>query len=357
MDNLAVTYRHIADILSFKISNFQLEKTLTESSFNWDTIVKEGSKHYVIPAIYCRLKTKQLLHLLPEDLNNYLKFVTNENRKRNEIILIQIHSISKLLNSQNIEHVFLKGAALLAQGCLNDIAERMLGDIDLLVAPNQLDKAYNMLCAIDYYPSNKTLKDNFIEHKHLPRLETEVTTTRIAAVEVHKKLFGSYISPELNRESVFFEKKLRNEIFIPSLKHLLMHNILNFQINDHGALYNSISFRSAYDTIIIQQEYSKVEEWYKSSIFKSYFKYTSLFFNDIKVVTNIKPNIFTYFYLFKLKHIKFYKNWNKLISIRRFTPILFNRIWLFISNRSYRKAIIEDRNRIFVDFRSNLKNF
>lgn len=352
MNNLAITYQHIADILSFETSNTQLEKTLSNPSFNWEAIVKEGSKHYVIPAIYCRLKTKHLLHLLPEDLINYLEFITNENRKRNEIILIQIHSISKLLNSQNIEHAFLKGSALLILGCFEDIAERMLGDIDLLVAPNQLKKAYKLLCDDGYSPSKQTLGNAFFEHKHLPRLETEITTTRIAAVEVHKKLFGSYKSDELNSKFIFEEKKSQAEVFIPSLKHLLMHNILNFQINDHGALYNSISIRSSYDTILLQREYIGAKKWYEEKMVKKYFKYNSLFFKDIKNVTNATPNIFTYFYLFKLKNIKFYKNWNILIKLSRFTPILCNRIWFFISNRAYRKAIIKNRSRIYADFKA-----
>jgi len=357
MGNLAITYQHIADILSFEISNSQLEKTISDPSFNWDSIVKEGSKHYVIPAIYCRLKKKQLLHLLPEDLIRYLQFITSENRQRNEIILIQIHTISKLLNSQNIEHVFLKGSALLALGCFNDIAERMLGDIDLLVELDQLDKAYQLLCSNSYYPSKQTLGNTFFEHKHLPRLETEVSASRIAAVEIHRKLFVNYNYDELNPEFIFKEKKQQTKISIPSQKHLLMHNILNFQINDYGALYNSVSFRSAYDTIILQKEYSGIEEWYKNNIFKNYFKHTGLFFQDIKVVTNVKPSISTYFYLFKLKHVKFYKNWNKLITLRRFIPIYFDRMWFFMSNRAYRKAIIEDRKRIFADFKSIFNNF
>ena len=153
------------------------------------------------------------------------------------------------------------------------------------------------------------------------------------------------------------ERKQINTVYIPSKKHLLMHNILNFQINDYGALYNSISFRSTYDTIIIQRGYSGAKELYKKKVYKNYFKYTSLFFEDIRVSTNVKTNIFTNFYLFKLKHLKFYKNWNKLIGVMRFTPILLYRLWLFISNKTYRKAIITDRNRIFNHFKSILNHF
>ena len=124
-----------------------------------------------------------------------------------------------------------------------------------------------------------------------------MSANRIAAVEIHRKLFVSYKYNELNNESIFKEKIKQNNVFIPSQKHLLMHNILNFQINDHGALYNSISFRSAYDTIILQQDYTGTRDWYKIKVFRNYFQYSSLFFMDIKKATNVKTNIFTIFLL------------------------------------------------------------
>jgi len=357
MNNLAITYQHIADILSFETNDFQLEKTISNTAFDWEDIVREGSKHYVIPAIYCRLKAKKLLHKLPEDLLSYLELITSENRQRNSIILIQIRSISQLFNLNHIDHVFLKGSALLASGCFEDNAERMLGDIDILVSPEQLKEAYQLLCDNGYYPSDQTLGHNFFEHKHLPRLKTELTNNRIAAIEVHRKLFVTHINDTINSKTIFKEKRKINNVNIPSQKHLLMHNILNFQINDYGALYNSISFRSTYDTIVIQKDYTGNKEWYKNKIYNNYFKYTSLFYQDIILKTNVKPTLFTYFYLFKLKHVIFYKTWNKLLGVTRFIPIFFNRIWIFISNKTYRKAIIKDRNRIFNHFKSILNNF
>ena len=111
MGNLAITYQHIANILSFETSNPKLEKDLSHPTFDWDAIVVEGSKHLVLPAIYCRLKAKQLLHVLPEELNTYLEGITSINRNRNESILKQVHSISQLLNEHHIDHVFLKGSA------------------------------------------------------------------------------------------------------------------------------------------------------------------------------------------------------------------------------------------------------
>ena len=68
MSNQFKTLKIIGDILSFKSDTCLLQTTLEEKNFNWDEIVKIGSRHLVLPAIYCRLKEKQLLNCLPKDL-------------------------------------------------------------------------------------------------------------------------------------------------------------------------------------------------------------------------------------------------------------------------------------------------
>ena len=344
MGNLAVTYQYIADILSYKTPYPKLENSLSNPLFNWDAIVIEGSKHLVLPAIYCRLKSKQLLHLLPKELITYLEEITSINRNRNEAILKQSQSISQIFNEHNIDHVFLKGSALLALGCFTDNAERMIGDIDILVSLNQLDKAYNLLQINGYTPIEQTFGYELFEHKHLPRLKPN---HQICAVELHRKLFVSNSYKELRAQDILDKKVSLSNIYIPSKSHLLTHNILNFQINDKGALYNSISFRSAYDTIVLLSDSNVEKTWYSHKIIKSYLCFTSLFFKDTQITTKCTSNFSTYFYLFKLKHIWFYKFWNNLLKLRSITPVLLNRIFLFISNKTYRKAVINDRKRIY----------
>lgn len=355
MGHLATTYQHIADILSFEVENSILEKALSKSTFDWDAIVVEASRDLVLPAIYCRLESKQLLHVLPEELNNYLKEITALNRKRNQIILAQTQAIAQLFNKHGINYVFLKGAALLALGMYEDIAERMIGDIDVLVHPDQLAQAFQLLIAEDYVSFEQTLSKDFFEHKHLPRLKTPISNERIAAVEIHRKLFSSYHFAPLRSDSILKDKRQVGTVYIPSQEHLLMHNILNFQINDDGALYNNINFRTTYDTILLQQRYTGPKDWYETKVFKKHFRYANLFFKDLNKAIDVKTNISTYFYLFKLKHLTFYKYWNKLLRLCQLIPLFLNRLGLFLSNRRYRKAIIQDRNRIFNHFTSLLK--
>jgi hypothetical protein len=350
MGNLATTYQHIADILSYASSRDALEKTLGNKDYNWDDIVIEGSKHLVLPAIYCRLKSKRLTHLLPEELHAYLDKITSLNSIRNTEIVSQIHSLSELLKAHNIEHVFLKGAALISSNYYDDIAERMLGDIDILIANDNVDLAFELLKDNGYYPIEQTLGNDFFEHKHLPRLKTD---KYICAVELHKKLFVSHKDTDLQSSNILSSKELKNGIYTPSPKHLLLHTILNYQINDKGSLYNSISFRAAYDSIVLYNKAS-IDMPKDTKIIRKYHNILGLFFGDIPKIYK-RTNVLTRFYLYKLNHIPFYKFWNRLLKLISFSWVIIGRIPYFISNTEYRSALLNDRKRIFTYISSVLK--
>lgn len=350
MANLATIYQHIADILSFENSSNALESKLSDSKFNWDDIVVEGSRHLMLPAIYCRLKQKELTHLLPIDLKDYLKEITQLNKDRNLEILDQVYALSNTLNKFQIDHVFLKGSALLVGDYFENIAERMVGDIDILIAEEQLETAFELLTANGYSASAQTFGYDYFEHKHLPRLKTEKF---ICAVELHKKLFVNYKDKALENPAIRSHKIVKNKVNVPDPNRLMRHNILNYQINDQGRYYNSISFRSAYDSLVIQRKNEFDISQLQTKIFKNYYDILGLFFCDIKA-NNSKKSLTARFYLFKLKNIGFYRFWNKLLRTLYYLSVVIGRIPKFLISRSYRQTAIKERKRIFQHLRAVL---
>lgn len=342
MVDLATTYQHIADILSFKSNSTALKDTLSHQKFNWDAIVVEGSRHLVLPAIYCRLKSKELLHVLPKDLEVYLKDITQLNRSRNTLVLEQIKALSQLFNAHRITHVFLKGAGLLSGNFYEDTAERMLGDIDVLISEDQLDAAFELLKANGYDPIEQTLGHDFFEHRHLPRMKTEQF---VCVVELHRKLLPSDKDKELSNANLLASRQRQNGVYIPSVNHLARHNILNYQINDNGRLYNSINFRSAYDTIVLLDRNDGKIRIDEDKKIKTYFNILSLFFKDIPKAY-ASTNFRTRFYRFKLKHVTFYKFWIKALKAYIFLGTVLKRVPYFFTNNAYRKALFKDRKRL-----------
>lgn len=351
MPNLVTTYQLIADILSFDSSNTELKQTLSRTNIDWDTFVIEGSRHLVLPALYCRFKSKALLDLLPKDLITYLEDITAINRNRNISIIEQAKDLASLFNSHSIEHVFLKGTALLALNCYEDNAERMIGDIDILIPNNQIQKAYTLAKENGYIPIESTLSADFFEHKHLPRM---VPLNAISALELHIKLFANYEFEALKPKNILDQKNSNAILNVPSKAHLFYHNVLNSQVNDKGQLYQNMSFRSAYDSIILLKliDPNDIAKALKTKKIKSYLERLSLFFDDLKLEQNIKPTVFTKFYLFKLKHKKFHIFYDKILNLVSFIWIVFGRFYLLLTSSKYRKAVLADRKRVF----KHLKN-
>ena len=97
----------------------------------WDRLVQLGSSQLVLPAIYGALKRKKLIGHTPKDLMSYLQEITDLNQKRNTAILKQIAFLSEVFNRHQIEHVFLKGAAILITKPYDTMNARMVEDVDV----------------------------------------------------------------------------------------------------------------------------------------------------------------------------------------------------------------------------------
>lgn len=350
MSDLATTRQYIADILSFKSSDSQLESALKHPEFDWDNIVVVGSKHLVLPAIYCRLKSKKLLHTLPEELLVYLKEITAINRNRNASIIQQAIKISNLLKDHNINHVFLKGTALLATNFYADNAERMVGDIDILVAEDELYSANDLIKSIGYKEAETTLSVDFFEHRHLPRL---LPTEDICAIELHHKLLTNFKDKQLETEVVLNEKNINAVINVPSRTHILLHNILNHQINDNGELYKIFAMRPAYDTLILLEQYdfSHLIKKLKHNPYKNYLVLINYYFL-LPQYLDIKASYSKYDMI--LKHSFLRKLYIKGVKMYMVFKELSNRLKLFVFNSAYRKAILNDKRRVIILLKDKL---
>ncbi|MCP4802145.1 MAG: nucleotidyltransferase family protein [Bacteroidetes bacterium] len=343
------TIQHIAAILKFENNQTYLKSILGNyHETDWEKLVKIGSHHLVLPPIYCRLKQKELLDILPKDLNNYLTELTQINRNRNNAVFGQVKELSSILRQQNIEHVFLKGMALISANYFEDIGERMIGDIDILVKESQLKEAASLLLRNNYEYKTSTFGEKYFEYHHDLSLISK--DGGLAPVELHRHILHSHYDKFLISQNVLENKENYHNIFIPSKYHILENIILNFEINDYGHIYNTIGIRNMYDYICSTNSVSQniLESLFKTSKFHALFiKKTHFYFNNFKIF-ELKNNHKFIFYLFGIAQKKvFFK------SIRNYwakSRILMNivsiRVKLLILNVNYRKEVWKDRNRV-----------
>jgi hypothetical protein len=175
-----------------------------------------------------------------------MKHITDLNRERNQQIIDQAKEINELLLTNNITPIFLKGTGNLLENLYEDIAERMVGDIDIILSLENVKKADKIL-KDNKYTSKSTIFD---DHRHLARL---TNLNKIAAIELHKELLIEKYSDEFNYMIIQKDTQTINDVNVMSFDNQLALSIIANQINDSGIHYKSFALRNAYDVFLISK--------------------------------------------------------------------------------------------------------
>lgn len=235
------TYRLIAHILSasHEPSNSLLAKRL-EQWTHWEQLVYHGSSHLLLPTIYKQLNHKGVLSLLPDDLQAYLEDLYQQNHTRNLELLQQIKALHALLRDAQIPHVFLKGTAVLIRAEQHDPSPRLVGDIDILVAPPQLQQAIELLTA-NGYTNTIGFYYKVTNFRHLDR---QISKDGIAAVELHDALLRHPKQALLSAKTMLATAEECNGLPVPNRRMMALHAVLAYTINDQGYYYRSLSLKT-----------------------------------------------------------------------------------------------------------------
>ena len=229
-----------------------IEKKLQSDTIDWEAVVKVSTSHYVFPAIYCNFKRADFLKYLPVDLVEYMIQITNLNRDRNTQIIQQAYCLNRLLLADNIRPIFLKGTGNLLAGIYEDIAERMVGDIDFIFSKEDYPKAIAVLRDYGYSEVNKKEYYPPDSKKHYRRLQKE---NNIAAIEIHSNFLDikKYTS-EFNYSFVEKDSQVINGITVLSYANKLNLSIIANQINDSGFYYKTMALRNALDVFLLSKK-------------------------------------------------------------------------------------------------------
>jgi len=284
----------------------------------------------VFPALYLNLKKAGLLPDLPPDLVEYMDEFACRNRERNQRIVDQAGEITVLLNEQGIEPVFLKGTAHVLDNLYDDIAERMMGDIDLLVRDQDMVRSAEVLISTGY----KTLAPVDVHYihsvKHYPRLFLE---DRIAGVEIHRRFLRHPDSQALIKESVFQGVKklnMRGSAYVLSNEHQVIQNIYHVQIDHDGGYFAELSLRQCYDLFLLAGRVNPVDA---VRDFGKFFRRmnaniaTANYVLDHPACLAFERNCQASLHLARMKARLKYPGWARLEHVLLF---LINRFWLYL---------------------------
>jgi len=273
--------------VSFEKKNLkEVRQEIKSRKIDWNKVVQVSTKHYVFPALYCHLNRVDLLSELPKDLVNFMKDITDTNRNRNQQIISQATKINELLLENGITPIFLKGTAFLINGLYQDIAERMVGDIDFLVSKSEYRKTIQVLKKDAYqliHPNSSSLDLS----KHYPRL---IKKGKINAVEIHQEMTLKKYTSIFNYEFIQPTLIRKKGISFMSYTHQILHTIINKQLNDHGYHYKNIALRNYYDLFLLSYKVDPLESIYTLPTIK---KQLNSFLSNASYLFN-RPNTITF---------------------------------------------------------------
>ena len=298
-------------------------------NLDYQNLVKISSKHLLLPALFLKLKQKKKLNIIPHKLKNYLCYIFEKNQSRNKVLIDEVTQLSNILYQNKINHVFLKGTANIFSNIYKDIGERMIGDIDFIYDKKYEENLIDLLINEGY----EFYGENIFFGRHLERT---CSKNKLFAIEPHFNLFNKK-NKLISVERVLSKKVKKNEVFVPSLQHLLEFNILNHQINDHGSKKLKFSMRNIYDShSIIKKAGHELKINSVSKHFDNYFYVTKETGVDLKLNYKPKKNHLRHFRYSLKKKIRFYNYFDvKFINISMFISSLPSKIALIITNRKY----------------------
>lgn len=336
---LQQTLKLIADILSFNTSDELLETKLMDQTTDWESVVKVASKHLMLPALYCRLDQKKLLKHLPEDLVLYLKELTELNRSRNIQLLKEAQDISRLFQRHHLHHSFIKGIALLSGNYYNDLGERMVGDIDILVASKDLDTAFELLVDHGY---SRLVGFNYKvkNHRHLPR---QISETHLGAVELHDQLLKHGYNDLIDKGQFLAHAQMNQGIKTPKTSDLVRNTIFAHQINDNGYFLVMLKLKGAYDLLSLKthQNEDLMRELYNEKYSSRFLGMCSMFFPELEDPgKDLKKSHFQRLFLMMIRFPKFASS---LFKIKFVYLNVRERVQLLLYNKSYREHVFKNK--------------
>jgi hypothetical protein len=125
-------------------------KSLQTISFDWDSILQSGTRHGIAPLLYRTLSRIDDDSAVPPEVRATLRTAYYNNIARNMLLYQELRTVLKAFNVANIDVIVLKGA-FLAELVYENIGLRAIGDIDLLVKREDLEKVKQELIQLGYH--------------------------------------------------------------------------------------------------------------------------------------------------------------------------------------------------------------
>ena len=333
----------ILSLKKYKSNTLKVEGII-QNGVNWELFVAFSTGHYVLPALYINLKYANLLHLIPKDLVLFMEDIASQNNVRNVRLHSEVLDLNTLLNANNIQAIFLKGSAHMCLNLYSDYAERMIGDIDILVAPNEMLRVAEILKSAGYFSLTEFNAYLFDSTKHYPRM---CHKDKLMAVEIHKEVIQNVGDRQLNYQIINHTKQMVNGVYIPSFENLVLHNAMNTQMNDKHYLFGKLNLRQQYDLYLLSFKVDVMRTFkefnYHVPKLVAYIVKTALIFKNTPTLSfpiNWRTSLVKYRVKTQIAHPKRFKYINALIFFFAYSATYINLFFVYLRSAKTRKRLL-----------------
>lgn len=125
---------------------------LLQGHVDWETLLERSVKQSMTPLLYRHLRGEATLwRRVPEAVRKQLQQIYHRNIQRNELLLAELDQLFAGFNAEGVSVMLMKELHLL-HTIYPEIGLRPIGDLDLLVPPQDFERAKTLLMQADYHP-------------------------------------------------------------------------------------------------------------------------------------------------------------------------------------------------------------
>jgi hypothetical protein len=230
-------------------------QALWDDRTDWLAVISLANQHLVTPALWTAFTRYDLCQQLPDDVRGYLSLLHMRNADRNDRIRKQCIEIGRILSEVGIKAVLLKGVAWLFDDSLEAASDRMMRDIDLLVASEKVEVAARVLVGAGYKDSGESLVE--ANHYHYAPL---LPPAGDISVEIHRDL-ACRVDLLPASEVIVSACEVAQGLLLPSPDHRIVHNVIHAQIENGDFVGGTVSLRDTLDLGRLVNRYGTEVDW------------------------------------------------------------------------------------------------
>lgn len=211
---------------------------LPPGDVEWTSVIGLANQTLTTPALIDFVD--QFASVLPEDVCTYIRQIYRRNVLRNDRLAAQLEEAVVAMNGQGVTPVLLKGAAMLATAPDERRGVRLMSDLDIMVMPDDAERAVAALGAIGYEIHRQTPPES-------QRWYVELNRSRdVGTIDLQRAAPGPaylYSGPGHALNHCVPALLGRGSVYVPTPTHRALMLIIHDQFQDYGYWLGDLDLR------------------------------------------------------------------------------------------------------------------